>query len=124
MKRELTTYDLLIVSKEFKAKFKHENMDRFAIIEKGEIIQFRYQHSAHFRTMKDDKYFVTDQETFLDSTEIIGKIYDKVVFGNKAKLIDIYNLSLFDWFDKFHCLADLYEKYPEVKKVNNLNETR
>jgi hypothetical protein len=111
---------LLIVTETFYAK-DSSRIGRRHEIEKGEIIQFRYQHSAHFRTLKDDKYFVINQETFKSHTEILGTIWSNVESGNQANLNDIFRLKLFDWKNgNFNCLNDLKNKYPNYKEVNGL----
>ena len=79
---------------------------RKVLIEKGEIVEFRYHHSIHFRTI-DDIYCVLDEETFYRNFEPYGKIYDSVHFANHCELKDIIEHRLFEkWehikhYDKF-----------------------
>lgn len=68
---------------------------RRVLIEKGEIIEFRYHSQMHFRTM-DGKFYFVDEDNWLKHCVKIGKIWEKVRFENKADTEEIWRLKLFD----------------------------
>jgi hypothetical protein len=85
--------------------FKNDDK-RKVLIEVGEIIEFRYYHSIHFRTT-DDIYCVLDEKTFYENFEPYGKIFGDVRFSNKCKLQDILE-------------HDLFKKWEFIKKLGQI----
>lgn len=86
---------------------------RKIIIEKGEILEFRYPHSIHFRTL-DNKYYVVSQEVFNKHCCNIGLIWDKVSWKNDALLEEIWRLKLFDWIPNGEEIYNRIKKELEV----------
>jgi hypothetical protein len=74
--------------------YKEDEHHRKILIEKDEIVEFRYHHSVHFRTI-DDIYCVLSEDVFYEHFEPYGKIYKDVKFANNCKLSDIIRLGLF-----------------------------
>ena len=68
---------------------------RKVIIERGEVIEFRYHSDMHFRTI-DDKWFCVTEEVWLKHCIKIGQIWQKVSWLNQAKTEEIWRLRLFD----------------------------
>ena len=93
------TGTIWLVNKDFHARetstSNNEVHERKVLIEKGEIIEFRYESERHFRDMYN-KYWVVDTNTWNECCLKIGKIWEKVRFGNKATLKEIWQLNLFD----------------------------
>ena len=85
-----------------------DEFKRKILIEEGEVVEFRYHHSVHFRT-EDDIYCVLKEDTFYEHFEPYGKIYDNVRFANKCKLKDILEHELLDLWE--HIKG--YDKYKE-----------
>ena len=98
-KKEIAVEQTTQGSDEFKRKI---------LIEKREIVEFRYHHSVHFRT-RDNIYCILKEDTFYEHFEPYGKIYDNVKFANKCQLNDILEHSLFELWKHIHG----YDKYKE-----------
>lgn len=82
---------------------------REMLIKEGEIVEFRYHHSIHFRT-EDDLYFVLSEEVFYANFEPYGQIFKDVKWNNKCLLKDILEHSLFDRWE-------IIKNYSEFKEV-------
>ena len=106
---------LWIVKKNMIAKPNHEEVtgNRYVVIEKGEILEWRYESNNHFRT-KDNLYFWVDDNIWNEHCLKIAKIDDKVHFNNKAELNDIWRLELFTWIENgkelYHTIKKELEK--------------
>jgi len=64
-------------------------------IEEEEIVEFRYPHDAHFRTV-DDLYLYLHEEIFLDHFKIYGKIYEEVRWKNRNSTKEILDCRLYE----------------------------
>ena len=64
---------------------------RKVIIERGDVIEFRYHSDMHFRTI-DDKWFCVTEEVWLKHCIKIGQIWQKVSWLNQAKTEEIWRL--------------------------------
>ena len=92
-----------------KASYREGEFERKVLIEEGEIVEFRYHHSIHFRT-QDNVYCVLDEDTFYECFEPYGKIFEQVKWANKNALKDILEHNLFDfWKD-----IKNYDKYKNM----------
>lgn len=67
---------------------------RKVVVEVDEIVQFRYQHNAHFRT-HDGLYLYLDQDIFLDNFVVFAKIYDQVHWNDKNTTKEIIDARLY-----------------------------
>ena len=67
-------------------------------IKKGDLIQFRYQHSAHCRNM-DNIYFMIDTVVLAFKCVPFARIHEDVCFGNKHNLKEIVENQLCDLFE-------------------------
>ena len=81
-----------------KASYRDDEFQRKVLIEEGEIVEFRYHHSIHFRT-QDNIYCVLCEETFYENFEPYGLIFSQVKSVNKCELKDILEHKLFDYWD-------------------------
>ncbi len=97
-----------------KSSYSKDEFKRKLLIEVGEIVEFRYHHSVHFRTI-DNVYCILKEDTFYEHFEPYGKIYDQVKGANGCKLKDILEHHL---FEKWKFIKD-YEKYKDAKEVNH-----
>ena len=70
--------------------------ERKVLIEKGEVIEWRYESQNHFRTT-DDKWFVVNDEVFEKHCLLIGRISENVKYNNIANREEIFRLRLFEW---------------------------
>jgi len=91
-----------------KIQYSKGEFERKILIEVGEVVEFRYHHSIHFRT-QDNIYCVLDEKTFYENFEPYGKIFDAVHFANKCELKDILEHNL---YDKWKFIKN-YDKYKE-----------
>lgn len=85
---------------------------RKILIERGEIIEFRYHHEMNFRTM-DDKYYCVTEEAWLKHCTKIGIIWDKIRSKNVASTEEIWRLRLFDVVKSG---MNLYDKFSEANR--------
>jgi len=89
-----------------KASYYDDEFPRKILIEEGEVVEFRYHHSVHFRT-QDNVYCVLDEKTFYENFEPYGQIFSQVRFANNCNLKEILEHQLFEhWtniknYDKF-----------------------
>ena len=95
-----------------KASYRDDEFHRKVLIEKDEIVEFRYHHSVHFRT-QDNIYCVLDEKVFYEYFEPYGKIFEAVRFANKCELKDILEHKLFEFWENIKN----YEKYKEQAEV-------
>lgn len=68
---------------------------RRVVVEKGEMVEFRYQHDAHFRT-KDDMYLFLKEEEFRSNFEYVGQVFEEVRFNNRNTLAQILDGVLYN----------------------------
>lgn len=54
---------------------------RPVVVEKGELVEFRYWSPATFRTI-DELYLSVEEKTFYDNFRYVGKIFEEVRFRN------------------------------------------
>lgn len=90
---------------------------RKILIEKGEIVEFRFNSPKHFRTM-EDKYFYVSEEEWEENFIEIANIHSDVVWKNIAKLEEIWRLQLFDWIPQG---KELYEKMNKELETSESN---
>lgn len=93
-----------------KASYHEGEFERRVLIEEGEVVEYRYHHSVHFRT-QDNVYCVLDEKTFYEFFEPYGKIFASVRFANKCELKDILEHNLFEYWQNIKN----YDKYKEVE---------
>ena len=72
--------------------------ERKVLLEKGEILEWRYESDNHFRTT-DNKWFWVNDEILAEHCLKIAKIDEKVRFENKANTEEIWRLCLFTWIE-------------------------
>lgn len=94
---------------------------RKVLIEKGEIIEFRFYSKMNFRTM-DDKFYCVDKDTWLKHCVKIGNIWEKVGFENKAKTEEIWRLGLFDEIKEGMAIYDKWKNASESTTESELPE--
>jgi hypothetical protein len=82
---------------------------RKVLIERGEIIEFRFHSRMNFRTT-DDKYFCVNEDTWLKHCVKIGTILERIRSQNIAKTKEILKLKLYDEVKEG---MQLYRKYKE-----------
>lgn len=102
---------LWIVNKDMVAQSDKRNCinGRKVLIEKGEIIEFRFHSYMNFRTI-DDKFYCVTEEIWLEHCLKIGEIHSDVSWKNKAKTEEIWRLELFDWVENGN---EIYKKIKE-----------
>ena len=98
-------------------EYKDNVGDRKVVIEKGEIIEWRFESDNHFRTI-DDKWFWVDDDIWVKHCLKIGKVHDDVNWKNKANTEEIWRLQLFDW------VKNGREVYANIKKELEKEVTR
>ena len=110
---------LWIVNKDMLANFSSiaSDIKRKVVIEKGEILEFRYESPLHFRTM-EDSYFYISKEIWIDHLLKIGTILEKVRWENKAKLEEIWRLNLYDSTNEERALCRKIKKEVEESTIN------
>ena len=84
---------LYIVINDFTAESRE--IGRRVVVEKGEIVEFRYFSPVHFRT-KEDLYLKCEEEHFLKNTEAYGEIWDNVRSRGKHTLAEIIDCKLYE----------------------------
>ena len=75
-----------------------DKKERRVIVNKGEMVEFRYANDAHFRVNdnKKDLYLYLDEDVFAFSFQHIGKIFSQVSWINKVPMHAIEEYELFD----------------------------
>ncbi len=68
---------------------------RKVLINRGEIVEFRYHDPINFRTI-DNNYFKMDKKDFYSSFQPYGNILEDIRFNNVATLEEILRLKLFN----------------------------
>lgn len=86
---------------------------RKVLIEKGEIIEFRFHSEMHFRTM-DNKFYFVSEEVWIEHCLEIAKIIDIVRWNNKATTEETWRLGLFTWCKNGE---EIYKKVKEEIKT-------
>lgn len=72
-----------------------EDKGRRVVVEKGEIVEFRFHHPANFRTT-DGIYLALPLEEFYSSFEYYGQVWAQAVFANRNSLEEILNANMYD----------------------------
>ena len=75
---------------------------RRAVIEEGEIVEFRFYHPANFRTIENE-YFAVDEDVFENSVVPYAEILEVIRSRNKNTLKQILD-------------AELYKRLPTIPK--------
>jgi len=84
--------DNFIVEQSYLSK---EKVNRKIVLNKGEIVEFRYFSPANFRTT-DDIYLRCSEEMFKANTKPFGDILEAIAFRNKNTLKEILDAKLYD----------------------------
>jgi len=87
--------------------------ERKVIIEKGEILEWRYESDNHFRTI-DDKWFWVRDDVWNEHCLKIANIQESVCWNNIAKTEEIWRLRLFTWIENGR---EVYESIKESRIV-------
>lgn len=73
----------------------YDKGERRVIIEKDELVEFRYWHPANFRTV-ENKYYAVEKRDFYYHFEYAGKIYEDVRFKNRNTLKEILDCNMWE----------------------------
>ena len=76
-------------------KERERNGNRQTKLKKGEKIEIRYPYAWHFRTT-DNYYFHASSKMIINNCKLLGKIWGKIRFRNRAKLEEILRLRLYN----------------------------
>ena len=69
--------------------------ERKVLINKGEIVEFRFNNPIHFRTI-DNNYFKIEEKDFYSFFQPYGNIIEDIKRNNVANLEEILRLELFN----------------------------
>lgn len=86
--------NLFICIKDTKAKANSKLINQPVLIEKGDIVQFRYDSPKHFRTIHEE-YFCVSEQLWNTNFVCVGEVWEEIVWNNKATLQEILNLELY-----------------------------
>jgi len=93
-KKLLETGTLWELEKDMEVEDSNHN-GKFTILKKGQIVEFRYSHGVHFRTIKD-KYYYSNEGYFLSNCKYFGKVLSDVRWKNQSNLKEILSKKLFE----------------------------
>ena len=85
---------LWIVRKDMEVVDSHDKKEK-TIIKKGSIVEFRYHHGVHFRTI-EDTYWYANEGYFLEHCELFGRIDKDVCWKNRTKTKEILKSKLYE----------------------------
>lgn len=71
-----------------------EDQNRRYVIEKGELVEFRFWSPAHVRTY-DNLYLRIEETEFYEKFDFYGDIYEIVVFNNRNTFKQILECKLY-----------------------------
>ena len=110
---------LWIVKKDMLAEHEYKDYigNRKVLLEKGEILEWRYESDNHFRTI-DNKWFWVKDDVWEEYCLQIGKIHNDVCWKNRANTDDIWRLELFDWIQNGREVYDNIKK--EIKTAGQI----
>ena len=76
----------------------NKKIKRPTVVLKDEIVEFRYEHNAHFRIddFGVDKYLFLTTEDFIKSFDHFAVVYEKVRFKNRNSMKQIIECKLYD----------------------------
>jgi len=91
----MTDRNLFICRKDCKAKADERKVKQAVFIEKGEIVQFRFDSPKNFRTINEE-YFKVEEDVWKECFVEIGTVWDQIIFNNKATMQEILSLNLYN----------------------------
>jgi len=69
--------------------------ERRVVVEKGEMVEFRFWHPAHFRT-HDGLYLEVSENEFHKNFSYVGDIFDEVRWKNRHTTKQILDCKLYN----------------------------
>ncbi len=84
-----------VTTDSFLTSGKNDHHKRPTKLAKGEKIEIRYPYAWHFRT-EDAIYLHAEPEVILQNCKLFGVIWERVRSNNKASLLEILDLNLYD----------------------------
>lgn len=69
--------------------------ERRVVVEKGELIEFRFWAPANFRT-HDGLYLEVSEDLFYENFEYVGKIFEEISFRNMNTTKEILDCKLYN----------------------------
>lgn len=88
---------------------------RRIVVNKDELVEFRYEHNAHFRINDDGKdvYLYLDKKDFLENFVCVGKIFHDISWRNQNTMKEIIDARLWEPLPKEK--SELVLTYPGME---------
>lgn len=75
-----------------------DKQSRRIVVNKDELVEFRYEHNAHFRINDDGKdvYLYLDKKDFLENFICVGKIFHEISWRNQNTMKEVIDARLWE----------------------------
>jgi hypothetical protein len=80
----------------FRGSSENEKSQRRVVVNKNELVEFRYPHNVHFRINDNGKdvYLYLDENDFLENFVCVGQVFEEIRFRNQNSMKEIIDSRL------------------------------